>query len=240
MAQERSEALVLRGMDFSETSRIVTFLTPERGRLTCMAKGVKRPRNQLSALLDTFNRLEIIFYWKESRNVQQLGDASLINGFPGLKGDLDKSVYAALPLELVYKVARDNEPSHELYTTLVHGLDEMDEKAGDARTGCCRLLLRLLSVAGFAPSLDVCCECGRDVPESPGFRYDGGVVCAQCPSDRRISAADYEVLLALAGNASSDSSVTASRDVLDTLRRFASRQIESDLKSARVIEQMFK
>ena len=66
MSQERTEAIVLRGVDFSESSRIVTLLSPDRGRLVCMAKGVKRPKSQLAGLLDTFNRLEVVYYWKYS------------------------------------------------------------------------------------------------------------------------------------------------------------------------------
>ena len=56
VSQEKTEAIVLRGVDFSESSRIVTFLSPERGRLTCIAKGARRKNSGVSAVLDTFNR----------------------------------------------------------------------------------------------------------------------------------------------------------------------------------------
>ena len=71
---------VLRGVDFSETSRIVTFLTPGRGRLACLAKGARRRRSPFQAMLDTLNRDEIVYYWKDGREVQQLGEAALLDG----------------------------------------------------------------------------------------------------------------------------------------------------------------
>ena len=79
MAQEKAEALVLRGVDFSETSRIITFLSPERGLLTCIAKGVRRKGSPLASVLDTFNHVELVYYWKEGRGVHTLGEASLLH-----------------------------------------------------------------------------------------------------------------------------------------------------------------
>ncbi|HNT88720.1 MAG TPA: DNA repair protein RecO, partial [Candidatus Hydrogenedentes bacterium] len=95
MPQERTEAVVLRGVDFSESSRIVTFLTPDRGRVACLAKGARRKNCPYAAALDTFNRVELVYYWKDGRNVQTLGEAALLDAYPGIKGDLEKSVYAA-------------------------------------------------------------------------------------------------------------------------------------------------
>ena len=111
MSQERTEAIVLKAIDFSESSCIVTLFCPERGRLTCMAKGVKRPKSQLAGLLDSFNRIEALYGWKESRSVQQLFDGSLLERYAGIKGDLEKSVYGAFLLELMYRIAHENEPS---------------------------------------------------------------------------------------------------------------------------------
>ena len=88
VSQERTEAIVIKAIDFSESSCIVTLFSPDRGRLTCMAKGVKRPKSQLAGLLDSFNRIEVLYGWKESRSVQQLFDGSLLERYAGIKGDL--------------------------------------------------------------------------------------------------------------------------------------------------------
>ena len=111
MSQEKTEGVVLRGVDFSESSRIVTFLTPDRGRLTCMAKGARRRNSRLGPVLDTLNRVELVYFWKEGRDVQPLAEATLLDGFPGVKGDIERSLHTAVPLEVAYKVAQANEPS---------------------------------------------------------------------------------------------------------------------------------
>ena len=108
MPQERTEAVVLRGIAFSETSRIVTFLTPGRGRLACLAKGAYRRRSAFGGALDTLNRVELVYYWKSSRSVQPLAEVSVLDAFPGIKTNLEKATCAALPLELAYRVTQEN------------------------------------------------------------------------------------------------------------------------------------
>ena len=125
LAPEQTEAIVLRGVDFSETSRIVTFLTPERGRLACMAKGMRRSKNDLAALLDTFHRVELVYYWKDSRSVHPLREVSRLDGYAAIKKDLAKATYGALALEVAYKTAHENEPSEELYDVLKNGLAQL-------------------------------------------------------------------------------------------------------------------
>lgn len=239
VSQERTEAVVLRGVDFSESSRIVTFLSPDRGRLACMAKGVKRPKSKFLGLLDTFNRLELVYYWKDGRSVQQLGDASLLDGFNAIKRDLDKVTYGAFPLELAYKVAHENEPSEQFYATLVHGLESLAAWDEDVRTHCSWQVLGLVSAAGFAPGLETCTECGGPVPDAPRFSFDTGVRCGSCPSDRGLTAVEFNTLQALAATRDRCPILDSGSDVLDLLRRFAVRQLDSDFRSMRVIEQVF-
>ncbi len=239
MSQERTEAVVLRGVDFSETSRIVTFVCPDRGRLACIAKGARRPKSPFGALLDTFNRVELVYYWKEGRAVQQLGDASLLDRFSGLKADLAKTTYGSFPLELVYKVAHENEPSHGVYAALVCGLEGLANWRGDAKAHVCWQALRLLSEGGFEPALDQCALCGAAVVDAPGFAYEGGVTCGACRADAPLSSEAHAGLRALVQHREACPPVEHADEVWRLLRRYASAQLETDFRSVRVIDQMF-
>lgn len=232
MSQERTEALVLRGAPFGETSRIVTFLTPDRGRIACLAKGVHRARNPLAAALDTFNLVEAVYYWKDGRGVQNLGEAALLEGFRGVKGDLEKSAWAAFPLELAYKLAHENEPNPELYAALRDGLRALEGWRGGAAVFVCQWTIALLTAGGFAPELSVCVHCGGELPGAPGFDYDAGLTCGKCRSDRRLSPAAARVLRG-------ESDETAAAEAFQALRGYAARQVDADFRSARVIEAMF-
>ncbi len=238
MPQEKTEGVVLRSVDFSETSRIVTFLSPNRGRLACLVKGARRRNSPTGPLLDTLNRVELVCYWKDGRTVQQLGEVTLIDSYPGVKRDFAKATYAAFPLELAYKTARENEPSEALYAALVLGLEGLDGWPGDAKGHMCWQALRLLTAAGFAPELGHCIDCGRPVDETPGFAWRGGVTCRACPSDRRLSPAGYASLRAMAESGARCPDTAGSEEIFRVLWRYGIRQLETDFRSVRVIDQM--
>ncbi len=238
MPQERSEAVVLRGVDFSESSRIVTFLSPERGRLSCMAKGARRHRSPLQAVLDTLNRVEIVYFWKDSRSIQQLGEVALLDGFGGLKADLDKASFAALPLEFALRAAHENEPSHAVYAVLVGGMESLSAWRGDVRLHASWQLAQLLAVSGFEPALDACSECGTPLEHASGFSYSCGVTCAACRRDRRIDADEFTALRTLVRARDACPSGVSIGGVYRLLCEYAMRQLETDLHSVRVIDEM--
>jgi DNA repair protein RecO (recombination protein O) len=240
VSQERTEAVVLRGVDFSETSRIVTLLTPDRGRFACIAKGARRKSSPLAAVLDTLNRVEIVFYWRDGREVQQLGEATLLDGFAPIKHHLEKSTYAAFPLEVASKVAHENEPSQHLYATLVRGFERLANWPGDVQAHACWQVIQLLSVAGFEPALDACALCGGAISEMPGFSYEGGVTCPACRNDRRLTKEEYACLVALARARETCPSTKDVKEVYRALCGYAVRQLETDFRSTRVIDQMFR
>lgn len=238
MAVEQTEAVVLRGVDFSQTSRIVTFLTPHRGRVACLIKGARRAKGGQAAALDTFNRLELGLVYKDTRSVQAMTECTVVDGYPGLKADLDKTTYGAAPLEIALRVAHENEPSEPLFEALVAGLSTLDAWQGDVTTPVCWTVLRLLSAAGYEPSLEQCCFTGEAVGESAGFSYEGGVTVLPAHTDRRLTREELGALRALMGGAPSPE-LAAGNDLVRLLCRYSERQLDITLRSARVIEQMY-
>ena len=245
MSQEKTEAIVLRGIDFSETSRIITFLSPDRGRLTCMAKGVRRRNSSLAPMLDTFNRLEIVYYWKDARSIQQLAEATILDTFSPIKRDLERATRAAVSLEMAGKAAHENEPSFALYATLVHGLESLSQWTGNLRLHACWQAVHILAAAGHAPNLTTCIECGADIPDPinwsrpPGFSYHGGIACANCRADVRLTSELYATLHALLEHPDACPDMDMQGGLDKITYTFAMHQLETDLRSVRVMNEMF-
>lgn len=208
-----------------------------------MAKGARRQKSPLQAALDTFNRVELVYYWKGGRDVQSLGEAALLDGFPGIRASLEKTVFGAFSLELAYKVAHENEPSGPLYAALAQGLTGMESWPGNVRAYTCWHAMQLLVAAGFEPTLDQCAECGRPFATDggavpAGFSYHGGVTCRHCRADRPLAGEEYETLQCLIGSRIECPAEAAKTDVYSIVRHYAARQLETDFRSVRVIEQM--
>lgn len=239
MSQERSEAIVLRGVDFSESSLIVTFLTPNRGKLACMARGAKRSRNNTASLLDTFNRVEIVYAWKDGRGVQTLAETTLVNRFSGIKNDMEKMTYGAFPLEVGGKLTHENEPSDTLYETLVDGMERLDAWTGDVALHACWQTLQLLEAGGYAPSVDACSRCGAVIDLPRAFSKEGGAVCIGCKPNEPLTPSDSDALLKLARSKNACPGLECAGALTRLLSAYASWHLESDLRSMRVIHQVF-
>jgi len=151
---EQTEAIVLRKVDFSETSRIVTFLTPYRGRMACMVKGARRKGSPLAALLDTYNHLEVTYAHKENRNIQILTEAVLLNGFGAIKASVEHIACAAFLLEMAGTAAQENAPAPELFQALRNCLERLNLKNENPFTTLVQNILLVLEAAGVAPDFN--------------------------------------------------------------------------------------
>lgn len=238
MPLERAEAVVLRAVDFSETSRIVTFLTPERGRLACLAAGVRRAKSPWGGALDALNHVELVYYWKDSRSVQKLAEATLLDSWPGIRDDLAKSMLATLPAEVAWRAAHENEPSQVLFEAMLMGLRGLAAWRGDPRAHTVWHLLRLLAAAGFAPAVSQCATCGRNVGTPSGFAYAGGVTCGSCRADRGLTTAEATALRALVGAEGACPAVDGAGSLLDAMGGYLRHQFEADFRTLRVIQEV--
>lgn len=178
MALYKAEGLVLRTRDWGEADRIVTLLSPARGKIKLMAKGARRPRNRLAAGTQLFSYVEIMA--AEGTGLHTLSQCEIKDSFRDLRDDFEKMAYGAYIAELVDELVPESEPD-ELVFALVLQLFNLLRRR-NPRIVAVIASLKLLSRAGYRPQLDNCVHCGR--PEQ-GERMLfssvlGGMLCAKC------------------------------------------------------------
>lgn len=115
----KTEAVVLRTVDYSESSLIVTLFTRKHGVIAVIAKGAKRPKSKFSALMVPGQVLEVVVYIKSTRSVQTLSEASYMLKLDQLRIDLEKLALATTTLELVNQVLHENDVNEILFAFLV-------------------------------------------------------------------------------------------------------------------------
>lgn len=115
----KTEAVVLRTVDYSESSLIVTLFTRKHGVIAVIAKGAKRPKSKFSALMVPGQVLEVVVYIKSTRSVQTLSEASYMLKLDQLRIDLEKLALATTTLELINQVLHENEVNDILFAFLV-------------------------------------------------------------------------------------------------------------------------
>lgn len=115
----KTEAVVLRTVEYSESSLIVTLFTRKHGIIAVIAKGAKRPKSKFAALMVPGQVLEVVVYVKPTRNVQTLSEASFMLKLDQLRIDLEKMALATTTLELINQVLHENEVNELLFAFVV-------------------------------------------------------------------------------------------------------------------------
>ncbi|MEX2185672.1 MAG: DNA repair protein RecO [Pirellulales bacterium] len=231
MAAEKAIALVLRAIDFSETSVIVTLFTREFGKISGLAKGGRRLKGPFESALDLLALCRVVFLRKSSDALDLLTEAKLERRFrvseAGLAG-LNAAYYVA---ELLRELTHDNDPHAELFDaadrTLVLLGQSRDAAAHVLTQHVFRFELTALRLLGHMPSLDSCAECGAAVAATgrvPFGHTAGGVLCAACrPGKRNVVSLSALALAALAkmndeANATNENAIEIDRNTRGELR----------------------
>jgi DNA repair protein RecO (recombination protein O) len=177
------DGIVLRSIRYAEADRVLHLYTPERGRVSAIAKGVRRTRSRFGGRLEPFFRVRLLLY--ESRpprgDLLTVTGAETIAAHPRLREDARGLEGAARACEAVARIFDDGDPHPGVYNLLANELALLDAAPERAtRANALAFRLKLLLAAGFAPQLSACASCGE--PEHlVGFSgAAGGVVCGAC------------------------------------------------------------
>jgi DNA repair protein RecO (recombination protein O) len=191
-----ADALILRTVDFSETSRIVTLYTRQYGKIEALAKGGRRLKGPFESSLDILARNSIVFIAKKGDVLDLLTESKLIRRFHVCSSNLSGTLGGYYVAELINSFTAASDPMPALYDLAVKVLQQLEEGTFVMRT-LIRFEGRLLQLIGQAPSLWNCVGCGKPVSDIRIVfgTTDGGVLCPDCsPSHRQTIAVTAETL----------------------------------------------
>jgi len=110
-----TEAIVFKSVDYQESSKIVIMFTRKHGKIALMVRGVKKPRSKFSGLIEPGNILDVVYYYKSSRSVQILSEASYAEKNYELRTDFEKMATMTSAVELISQLLHDNEVNVPLF-----------------------------------------------------------------------------------------------------------------------------
>jgi DNA repair protein RecO (recombination protein O) len=192
MAAEKALALVVRGTDWSETSRITTLFTREFGKLRALAKGGRRLKSNFDCAFDLLSVCRIVVLRKASGGLDLLTEARLEEQFPALRQHL-RALYAGYYLaELLADGTQDYDPHPALFDAALGTLRSLGNQP-DVLAAVSGFEVVWLRELGYSPRLDACATCGAEVVPPGAIRVmispaAGGTLCPACgpaASDRR-------------------------------------------------------
>jgi DNA repair protein RecO (recombination protein O) len=200
MTIEKTRAIVLKLVDFSETSYITTLFTEDFGKVGALAKGAKRPKGPFEGALDLLALVRILFLRKSSDALDLLTEARLERRFRSAQRDLTRLYAGYYVAELLAELTETGDPHRELFLAADQTLLALDQEAPVPET-ILRFELAALQLVGHMPALDDCVACGQRVAATgrvPFGMTAGGVLCAECrPGKRGVVSVSAPLIAAL-------------------------------------------
>lgn len=119
----KTEGIVLKRRDFGEADRILVVFTLARGKISVVAKGVRRITSRRAGNVELLNRVSMFLY--PGKQLFTLTEATAIDTYQKLKEDLTLSTYAYHILELVDKLTVEEVENRILYELTVRVLERL-------------------------------------------------------------------------------------------------------------------
>ena len=204
----KTEGIVLKRMDFLETSRIVTIYTKKFGKVKVLAKGIRRPKSRFGSSLETLTRSAIVFYKREQKDLYTISESDILDSHEDLRRDLLGFGYASVLLDFLDKSNPGEGTNPRLYRLSAGTLSAMERciRMQNAKCGVensaisipnsefemllWSYLWRGISLVGFEPELEKCVSCKKAFPQSTNYhlistalRWSsslGGILCSDC------------------------------------------------------------
>ena len=180
MVQTENTAIVLRNVNYRDNDRMVTLLSPSRGRIDAIIRNCRKPRSHNLNAGELFALGDYMIY--EASGRATVTSVQLIETFYPLRTDYDRFTCGVYLLNLAEAAAEPEQDSQELFMLLLHTLSRLTFSDQEWKPLISGFLIHLANCEGFKPRLNHCVFCGERLETGPFFfnLREGGVCCARC------------------------------------------------------------
>ena len=159
MIQTENTAIVLRYVNYRDNDRMVTLLSPSRGRVDAIIRGCRKPRSHNLNAGELFALGDYMMH--ENGGHITITSVRLIETFYPLRNDYDRLTCGIYLLNLAEAVSEPEQPEQELFMLLLHTLSRLTFSEQERKPLLAGFLLHFSACQGFKPRLNHCVCCGR-------------------------------------------------------------------------------
>lgn len=178
MANIKLNGIVIAENNMGDYDKMLTILTPNYGKISCVAKGARRPQSALLAGTQLFCFGEYLMY--KGTNTYHINSCETIEIFYNLRTDLDKLKYAIHINKIIQDVTDENENCYRILQLFLNTLYTISETEKDKDFVLNVFKLRLLCILGFTPRVACCTNCKEQQNLTKFSIKDNGFKCEVC------------------------------------------------------------
>lgn len=171
------QGIVLKSVPYKENDALITVYFHDYGKMTLIAKGVKKLKSKNASAVMTLTCCEFTFIPRKGLSL--LIKATALDYYRYIKENIVLEAYATYFAEFVLKNEEDNHPNENVYHYLKCSLEALNQ-------GYVYKMVYLLYNAfilkqcGAPLQVDGCSRCGRTDQIVAISLEDGGFVCQNC------------------------------------------------------------
>lgn len=178
MASLKIKGIVIAENNMGDYDKMLTILTPNFGKISCVAKGARRSQSALLAGTQLFCFGEYLMY--KGTNIYHINSCETIEIFYNLRTDLDKLKYAIHINKIIQDVTEENENCYKILQLFLNTLYTISETEQNKDFILSVFKLRLLCILGFTPRVLKCTSCKEENNLTRFSIRDNGVKCEAC------------------------------------------------------------
>jgi DNA repair protein RecO (recombination protein O) len=182
MTDFTSNAIIMRVREFGESDLLVSFFTPDTGRLKGVAKGARRSRERFVNCLDIFNLVNLEYSRRRKSDLYLIHSGRLIDPYPGLRTDFSNLSKASYMIELTEILSPWELPDPSMFEILKKSFHMLSE---GIKGELIPIIFEVMAMShgGYSINLERCCVCGRAYAGegTAAFKPEkGGIACVRC------------------------------------------------------------
>jgi len=146
----KTEGVVLKRTNFGEADRLVTLYTKHYGKLTCLAKGIRKLTSRKRGDLEIFN--SVSFLASRGKGMDIITETEAVKTFSEWRKNLKKVASAYEVCEMLDRLTAENSEQEEVYDLLIDYLKRLGQTSeGNLSFWVDSFAGNLLKLLGFWP-----------------------------------------------------------------------------------------
>lgn len=173
------KGVILRYSDFKEADRMLTMLTPDKGKVQVLARGCRRQKSRFLSASELFSYCDYMLL--KYRDIYILTGADINDLFFDIRTDLYKFAYGTYILNLAEISANPEEGNYPLFYLLLYSLTMLAYSDANPKDVANIYQIKLADILGYRPRLERCMYCRGTLADINWFSIMyGGVFCNSC------------------------------------------------------------
>ncbi len=170
--------IIIAENNMGDFDKMLTMLTPNLGKISCSARGARRPKSQLMAGTQFLCFGEYMLF--KGSDTYTINSCEPIEVFYNIRTDYDKLMCVAEITKIIKEVTTENQNSYNTLKLFLNTLYTISETDKDLNFVTAVFKLRLAKILGFSPNVNECVSCKTKENLNYFSFKDNGFKCDTC------------------------------------------------------------